>query len=52
MIFVICMIKKQKNHINQINHNENYLLGGWAREWTNVNDKYKSTLLIRLHIRE
>lgn len=31
---------------------QNYVLGGYAKEWKNVNEMFHSTLIIRLHIRK
>ena len=49
-IFHSPMIEATTNK-KEVKKYQNYLLGGWAYEWTNVNEKYNLTLIIRLHIR-
>jgi hypothetical protein len=40
------------NRKKDIEKYQNYVLGGWAKEWKNCNEMYHSTLVIRLHIRK
>lgn len=40
------------NRKKDVEKYQNYVLGGWAKEWKNCNEMYHSTLVIRLHIRK